>query len=86
MHITSSNPHDQPAIDPAYLSHEVDVEIFSKGIELCLKMVATSPFKEKIKRMYYPNESWDLKDVEQRKRYARERDNRVSSIGDCGEA
>lgn len=60
VHITSSNPHDQPAIDPAYLSHEADVEIISKGIELCLKMVAMSPLKEKIKRMYYPDESWDL--------------------------
>jgi choline dehydrogenase-like flavoprotein len=70
VHITSNNPLDDPAIDPAFLSHEADVELMAKGLELCVKITETSPFKEKIKRRYYPDQSWDLTDKEQRKRYA----------------
>lgn len=72
VHITSSNPQDDPAVDPAFLAHEADVEILAKGLEFCLKLTETSPFKEKLKRRYYPDESLDLSDREQRKRFARE--------------
>jgi len=50
------------------LAHAADVEILAKGLELCLKMTESSPFKEKIKMKYYPDESWDLSDKEQRMR------------------
>jgi hypothetical protein len=45
---TSSNPHDDPAINPVLLAHAAGVEILAKGLELCLKMTESSPFKEKI--------------------------------------
>lgn len=71
VHITSSNPLDPPAIDPAFLCHEADAELMAKGLELCLKITETSPFKECIKRRYHPEESWDLNDKDERKRYVR---------------
>ncbi|KAL5354417.1 hypothetical protein ACLOAV_000506 [Pseudogymnoascus australis] len=54
IHITSSDPQIDPDIDPGYLTHPADIEVFSKGLELLEKMAATSPFKEKIKRRYHP--------------------------------
>ncbi|OBT65798.1 hypothetical protein VE03_03316 [Pseudogymnoascus sp. 23342-1-I1] len=54
VHISSSDPQVDPLIDPGYLTHPADVEVLIKGLELLEKMVATSPFKEKIKRRYHP--------------------------------
>ncbi|KFX92057.1 hypothetical protein O988_07453 [Pseudogymnoascus sp. VKM F-3808] len=56
IHITSSDPQIDPAIDPGYLTHPADVEVFFKGLEMITKIAATSPFKEKIKRRYHPEE------------------------------
>ncbi|OBT85033.1 hypothetical protein VE02_04963 [Pseudogymnoascus sp. 03VT05] len=67
IHITSSDPKIDPAIDPGYLTHPADIEVFVKGLELLEKMAATSPFKEKIKRKYHPVELdfGDRKSVEE---------------------
>ncbi|KAG4436057.1 hypothetical protein IFR05_008447 [Cadophora sp. M221] len=62
VHITSSDPKKDPEIDPAYLSHPADIEIFAKGLQIMDKMVSTSPFKEKIKRRYHPEGPLDLSD------------------------
>lgn len=71
VHIISSDPKVDPEIDPAYLSHPADVEIFSKGLAIVEKMVNTSPFKEKIKRRYYPDGPLDLGDKKAVERYLR---------------
>jgi choline dehydrogenase-like flavoprotein len=60
-HITSANPKDDPAIDPAYLSHPADIDVFQKGLQLTEKVASTSPLKELIKRRYHP-ESIDVND------------------------
>jgi choline dehydrogenase-like flavoprotein len=70
IHITSSDPQIDPAIDPGYLTHPADIEVLSKGLDMIHKMVATSPFKEKIKRRYYP-ETLDLKDKKAVETYLR---------------
>jgi len=62
IHITSSDPTIDPAIDPAYLSHPADIEVFAKGMEMLTKMTSTSPFKEKIKRRYHPAGELDQSD------------------------
>jgi choline dehydrogenase-like flavoprotein len=66
IHITSSDPTIDPAIDPAYLTHPADIEVFIKGLEMVTKMTSTSPFKEKIKRRYHPEtlDQSDKKSVE----------------------
>ena len=56
IHITSSDPQTDPAIDPGYLTHPADIEVLFKGLEMITKMTSTSPFKEKIKRRYHPQE------------------------------
>jgi choline dehydrogenase-like flavoprotein len=70
IHITSSDPHIDPAIDPGYLSHPEDIEVFCKGLEMITKMTSTSPFKEKIKRRYHPVEL-DLGDSKSVEAYLR---------------
>lgn len=62
VHITTSDPRDDPAIDPAYLSHPADVEVLTKGYELIMKIAKTSPLKEKLKRVYFPEEELDITD------------------------
>lgn len=66
IHITTSDPTIDPAIDPGYLSHPADIEVFIKGLEIVTKMTSTSPFKEKIKRRYHPEilDQSDRKSVE----------------------
>lgn len=70
IHITSSDPQIDPEIDPGYLTHPADIEVFSKGLELLEKMAATSPFKEKIKRRYHPVEL-DVTDKKSAEEYLR---------------
>ena len=68
-HIISNNPGDDPAIDPAYLSHPADLDVLSKGLQLLEKMRMTSPFKEKIKQRVFPAESVDFADKIERLLY-----------------
>lgn len=68
-HILSSNPEDDPAIDPAYLSHPADLEILAKGIELAEKMRTTRSFSGKIKQRIFPPESVNLGKKEERSGY-----------------
>jgi len=59
-HIISDNPEDDPAIDPAYISHPADAEVLAKGIELGEKMRTTNPFSDKIEKRIFPPENVDL--------------------------
>ncbi|PVH79677.1 GMC oxidoreductase [Cadophora sp. DSE1049] len=71
VHISSSDPKVDPEIDPAYMSHPADIEIFSKGLAIVEKMVNTSPFKEKVKRRYHPDGPLDLSDKKAVETYLR---------------
>ena len=42
LHIRSTDPHDQPAMDPRYLSHEADAQLFLDGIRIA-RQVAQQP-------------------------------------------
>ncbi|KAG0646445.1 Dehydrogenase mpl7 [Hyphodiscus hymeniophilus] len=66
IHITSSDPQADPAIDPGYLTHPADIEVLSKGLQMIEKVVSTSPMKEKIKRRYHPEtiDTGDKKSLE----------------------
>jgi choline dehydrogenase-like flavoprotein len=70
-HILTNSPEDDPAIDPAYLSHLADLEVSAKGIELAEKMRTTSHFKEKIERRIFPSESVNLEVKNEREEYLR---------------
>jgi choline dehydrogenase-like flavoprotein len=63
-HITTADHKDDPAIDPAYLSHPADIDVLQKGLQLVERVASTSPLKEKIKKRYDP-ESIDVNDRKQ---------------------
>ena len=69
IHITSSEPATDPAIDPAYLMHAADIEVLTKGMEMMTKMASTSPLREMIKRRYYPKEGMDMGDKQSTEEY-----------------
>ncbi|KAF4635821.1 hypothetical protein G7Y89_g2262 [Cudoniella acicularis] len=71
IHITSSDPTQDPEIDPTYHAHPADVLLLAKSIELMERMAATSPFKEKIKKRTFPPPEVNLKDRKGREEYVR---------------
>lgn len=48
VHIRSADPADAPLIDPAYLSHPVDVEIFAEHMLQIEKIAASEPLSSRI--------------------------------------
>ncbi|KAI9046724.1 hypothetical protein LZ554_009462 [Drepanopeziza brunnea f. sp. 'monogermtubi'] len=72
IHIASSDPTLDPAIDPAYLTHPADVAVLTAGLQMVDRMVRASPFREKIKRRYHPGEEeLDVGDAKQVEEYLR---------------
>lgn len=49
VHIASTSPMDPPTIDPRYLSHPLDLEIFARHIRYISKIAATEPLASLIK-------------------------------------
>jgi choline dehydrogenase len=54
LHIRSSDPHEQPAMDPRYLSHEADAQLFLDGMRRTRALAQTEPFKSLIVRETRP--------------------------------
>ncbi|TFY53752.1 hypothetical protein EVG20_g9981 [Dentipellis fragilis] len=54
VHVASADPLAPPAIDPAYLTHPLDVAMLVAGIRFCRRMIATSPYKEKGTKEFDP--------------------------------
>ena len=49
IHITSTNIQDNPAIDPNYLAHPLDLEIAARGVLHAQKLATTEPLASRIK-------------------------------------
>lgn len=67
VHIRSKNVNDHPVIDPAYLSHPLDLEILEKGMRHLKTFVQTEPLASKLKdggkvlmpgNKYFESEDW----------------------------
>jgi choline dehydrogenase len=54
IHIRSRDPLEQAAMDPRYLSHEADVQLFLEGMRKARALAATEPFKSLIVRETRP--------------------------------
>jgi hypothetical protein len=54
VHITCADPNQLSIRLPTYLA---DLEMLATAVELCEKMAAASPLKEKFKRRHNPDES-----------------------------
>ncbi|PVH88171.1 GMC oxidoreductase [Cadophora sp. DSE1049] len=44
VHITSASVNDAPSIDPRYLSHALDLEIYARHMQYLEELVTTEPF------------------------------------------
>ncbi|PLB48624.1 alcohol oxidase [Aspergillus steynii IBT 23096] len=82
VHITSSDPTKNPAVDPAYLSNSADVDVLAAAMGMCEKIVNSAPLKDKIQRRMHPAPSVQLGDREQAK--AAVRDFCMTEYHPCG--
>lgn len=84
VHSTSSNPLDAPAIDPAFLSHPADLDIFAAGIQFADRVFTSDALKGKVGRRVEPPPEVNLQDKHQAREFVR---NRVvtyhHSLGTC---
>lgn len=64
VHIMSADPYQQPAIDPAYLTHTADVDILSAGLSFLDRVTQTKPLQDKIVSRAYPATELDLQKKE----------------------
>ncbi|KAJ5633513.1 hypothetical protein N7528_001355 [Penicillium herquei] len=65
VHVTTSNPHDDPAIDPAYMTHPADVAVLAAGVKYLERVSQSSHLRDKIERRIRPDPSVDLLDLGQ---------------------
>lgn len=54
MHIRSTDPHDQAAMDPRYLAHEADAQLFLDGIRIARQVAQRPALKPLIVRETRP--------------------------------
>lgn len=54
LHIRSTDPHEQAAMDPRYLSHEADAQLFLDGMKLARKVAQQPALKAMIVRETRP--------------------------------
>lgn len=62
VHITSSNPMVDPAINPAYLAHPSDVAVLAAGLEFCDRVAQSPPLRDHLRRRILPEPSVNLQD------------------------
>lgn len=67
VHVKTSNPADDPAIDPAYLTHPADVNVLAAGVKYLEKVSQSSHLQDKIQCRNRPDPSVDLFDINQAK-------------------
>ncbi|GES58697.1 alcohol oxidase [Aspergillus terreus] len=82
VHITSSDPHQNPAIDPAYLTNPADVDILAAGLEFCDKIASAPGLKDKVVRRALPSPSVSLQSRSQAAEAVRE--NCMTEYHPCG--
>ncbi|KAI1387697.1 glucose-methanol-choline oxidoreductase-like protein [Hypoxylon trugodes] len=71
VHIRSSNPSDPVKVDPRYLTHPLDIEMFARHMTYISTIVSTEPFASLLKPSGRRNASApaDIGDVEAMKEY-----------------
>ncbi|KAK0645246.1 Dehydrogenase patE [Lasiodiplodia hormozganensis] len=73
VHITSANPAADPAIDPRYLSHPLDLELQARHTQYFDTITGTKAFREVLKDGGRRLPGGDLGDLETARKVARER-------------
>ena len=75
VHITSSDPTQQPAIDPAYLSHPADLRVLCAAVKAAEKCFEVPCLKERVTDRQIPPPEIDLGDEKQLEDYVRTHSN-----------
>lgn len=73
VHITSSDPTMDPAIDPAYLTHPSDVAILAAGLEFIERVTQSPMLRDQIRRRIEPDPCVNLFDRKQAEAEVRRR-------------
>lgn len=85
VHISSADPSDKPAIDPRYLSHPLDLDLFSRNLLDLERLHTAQPLARFLKpngRRNHPDAF--LTDLDSAKRYIR--DTATTTYHSCGTA
>ncbi|KAK4616901.1 Dehydrogenase citC [Fulvia fulva] len=65
VHIKTSNPNDHPAVDPAFLSHQADVDVLAAGLKMLGKVEESKHMKSNITKRLFPPADVDMDNTEQ---------------------
>lgn len=71
VHITSSDPNQQPAIDPGYLSHSSDLDVLCAALRYADKCFKVPCLAEHLAERWLPSPDLDITDTEQLEDYVR---------------
>ncbi|KAF9886611.1 hypothetical protein FE257_011251 [Aspergillus nanangensis] len=65
VHIKSSDPRKNSAIDPAYLTNPADADILAAGLEFCDKIVGSPGLEDKVQKRLHPSVNVNVHDRSQ---------------------
>nr|UBX54549.1 oxidoreductase [Aspergillus sp.] len=71
VHVRSSSPLDAPAIDPAFLSHPVDVDVLAAGIAFADRVFQSGLARKSVRRRVSPPAGLDLSNLDEVGEFAR---------------
>ncbi|RDW73582.1 hypothetical protein BP6252_07489 [Coleophoma cylindrospora] len=72
VHITSSDPSQQPAIEPAYLIHSADVAVAGAGLKFADSVAKAKALDGKFAKRIFPDEKINLQNTEENRKAASE--------------
>ncbi|KAJ6443695.1 Oxygen-dependent choline dehydrogenase [Purpureocillium lavendulum] len=73
VHIRSSDPEDEPAIDPGFLTHPSDAHILATGLAFADRVFQSKHLEGKVGRRVDPPPEVNLQDDDSARRFVRER-------------
>lgn len=72
VHIKTNNASDHPAVDPAFLKNEADVDVLAAGLRMLGQVEQSSHLKSQITRRLFPAADTDMSNTAQMKEAVRE--------------
>ncbi|KAH8100200.1 alcohol oxidase [Cristinia sonorae] len=83
VHIKSSSPFDQPAINPNYFANPAEPDVLLKVIRLSLNVFKTPPFKDLVVKRIFPAFSDEASDEEIKEAIIGAADTLFHPVGTC---
>jgi len=57
--LRSSDPNDDPLIQPNFLSEEADLRVLLEGAKIAMKLIGQSVFSDQVEEIYFPSDDSD---------------------------